>query len=121
MEVVPTAEPAVAQQPATEATPTAVVEVVPSQSIADAERDGVAGVLAALTFDQRIEVRGEATVGDQRWVISSIPSVTLAEFGYEYFVDAGFDPGGGELLLLDGRRGSVPVKERSTPGWGCLF
>jgi hypothetical protein len=67
----------------------------PSQSSADAERDGVPTEIAALPYRTRVNATTSVTVDDDRWVVSrpDRKAPIAAELAFEY----------GEVLRLDGR------------------
>ncbi len=87
------------------------VELVePSQSSADADRDGVVGELATLSNSDRIVALVEAPASEGTWVLSRIPDdqtavapgEVLGDPTGEYPFDHVYPVEYGEILLLDG-------------------
>lgn len=83
----------------------------PSQSGADARRDGVVPAIAALPYRARVDALSTVRIDDDRWAISRLPSRGQALVGCDQSPDDGrygidFVCGSeyGEVLQLDGRQ-----------------
>lgn len=100
-----TGQPAPTAGPVESPTALLAIEEPPSQSGAHAARDGVHPLVAALTFDERVEVVQAIVVDGETWAISRFPDETRDWIIAEQLpLTAGILPGDGELVRIeDGR------------------
>jgi hypothetical protein len=113
----------------TETTTTTPAEETPSQTPAEANRDGVVPELAALPYSLRIEARSEVPTEEGTWIVA-VPTPELTELAWENGCGFGNLEGAyptevicaveyGEILLVDENEEVVRAfpMPGAIPGW----